>query len=102
GRSASDGCGPAEDDGPDAALGDADEDEPDPASARPSPSTPPRLRAALVLGLQASAWWLARRRRASLLMALAVGASAGTLVLFGGPLLDAGVCTLRSLLSLTG
>ena len=93
---------PDEDDEPDGGFEDADEGEPAPASARPSPSTPPRLRAALVLGLQASAWWLGRRRRTSLLAALAVGASAGTLVLFGGPLLDAGVSTLRSLLALTG
>ena len=93
---------PDEDDDPDDGFEDADAGEPAPASPRPSPSTPPRLQAALVLGLQASAWWLGRRRRASLLVALAVGASAGTLVLLGGPLLDAGVGTLRSLLSLTG
>src|SRR5262249_42702153 len=95
---------PEDDDEPDADFEDADEGGSDtaPASARPSPSTPPRLQAALVLGLQASAWWLGRRRRTSLLMALAVGASAGMLVLFGGPLLDAGVGTLRSLLALTG
>jgi hypothetical protein len=82
-----------------------DEDVPDAEDTdegEPCPPTPPRLPAALVLGLQASAWWLGRRRRTSLLAALAVGASAGTLVLFGGPLLDAGVGTLRALLSLTG
>jgi hypothetical protein len=92
-----------EDDEADVDFEEADGNEPEatPVSVRSSPSTP-RLHAALVLGLQASAWWLGRRRRTSLLMALAVGASAGTLVLFGGPLLDAGVDTLRALLSLTG
>jgi hypothetical protein len=94
---------PGYDDDPDA---DSEDDEGDPttapASARSSPSTPPRLRAALVLGLQAGAWWLGRRRRTSLLAALAVGTTAGTLALFAGPLLDAGVGTLRALLSLTG
>jgi hypothetical protein len=100
---ASDPYEPGYDDDPDADSEDDDEGEPDttPASARPSPSTPPRVQAALVLGLQASAWWLGRRRRTSLLMALAVGAAAGTLVLFGGPLLDAGIGTFRALLSLT-
>jgi hypothetical protein len=78
-----------------------DDGEPDPSSVRPSPSMPPRVQAALVLGLQAGAWWLRRRRRTSLLAALAVGATAGTLALFASPLLDAGVGTLRSLLSLT-
>ena len=70
-------------------------------ATKPVPSSSPRLQAALVLSLEASAWWL-RRRRTSLLAALAVGGAAGTLTLFGSPLLDAGVATLRSLLALTG
>jgi hypothetical protein len=94
---------PNNDDEPDVDFEEADGNEPEatPVSVRSSPSTP-RLHAALVLGLQASAWWLGRRRRTSLLMALAIGASAGTLALFASPLLDAGICILRSLLSLTG
>ena len=68
---------------------------------RPSLSTSPQVRAALALGLQASAW-VCRRRQASLLTVLAVGVSAGTLALLGGPLLTAGTATLRSLLSLSG
>jgi len=78
------------------------EPAPRPAAVRPSLSTSPQVRAALALGLQASAWWLGRRKQASVLSVLAVGASAGTLVLLGGPLLTAGAATLRSLLSLSG
>ena len=91
------------DDESEADFEDEEEGEAGPtvAATKPVPSPSPRLHAALVLSLEASAWWL-RRRRTSLLAALAVGGAAGTLTLFGSPLLDAGVSTLRSLLALTG
>jgi hypothetical protein len=83
---------------------DPDEEETlDPQPIRTAPAIEPsRLRAALVTGLRAGAWYLGPRRAGSLLAALAIGVSAGAVALFGGPVLAAGAATVCSLLALTG
>jgi len=79
-----------------------EEAEPAPQPVRPpNLLASPRLRVALATGLQAGAWVLRRRRGPGVLLAaLAVGATAGVVALFGGPVLAAGAATLAPLLAL--